>query len=309
MRSYAFRSIVLLASTSAMISTPLAAAEPEPEPEKVDLRPSSAWQLNMAETNCRIARFFGEDEKPTVFYLEQWIPSEHADWLVAGPALDTYRIKPDMNFSFGPVGDQSEFEVTKATLGDIGTAMSSSSTIVANDGPGSGREGSEESDKPRGLPTLDSAGAKWINKFTLSQEGRPDLNLFLGNMEAPLAAMNACMKNLVESWGFDAAEQATVQTPPVILNMPKVGRKIVQFYPEKALVKGAQANFALRLTVSETGEVEECALVNQTTADDFDMKKHPCEVFRQLAEFEPARDATGKPVRSYYFNRMIYRVH
>ena len=304
MRSYALRSIVLLASTSGMVSTPLAAEEPE----KVDLRPSSAWQLNMAETNCRIGRFFGEGEKPTVFYLEQWNPSKHADWLVAGPALDTFRIKRDMNFAFGPGGDRSEFEVMKATLGDIGTAMSSSSTIVPNDGLGSGVEGSDVSDEPRGFPTLDSAGAKRINTFTLSQEGRPDLNLFLGDMEAPLAAMNACMKNLVESWGFDAAEQATVQTPPVILNLPKVAGKVQQFYPQKALVKGGQANFMLRLTVSETGKMEDCFLVNQTLADDFDMKKHPCEAFRQFAEFEPARDAAGEPIKSYYVTRIAYRM-
>ena len=304
MRSYAFRSVVLLASTSAMVSAPLAAKEPE----KVDLRPSSAWQLNVAETNCRIGRYFGEGEKPTLFYLEQWSPSKSADWLVAGPALDTFRIKRDMNFAFGPRGDRSEFEVMKATLGDVGTAMSSASTSVPNDGTGSGVEGSDESNEPRGLPTLDSAGAKRINTFTLSQEGKPDLNLFLGDMEAPLAALNACMKTLVESWGFDAAEQATVQTPPVILNLPKVAGKVQQFYPKKALVKGGQANFVLRLTVSETGEMEECVLVNQTLADDFDMKKHPCEAFRQFAEFEPARDAAGEPIRSYHVQSIAYRM-
>ena len=147
---------------------------------------------------------------------------------------------------------------------------------------------------------LDLADSKW------SQRGKPTIVLELGEMKSVMAAMNNCMANLVEHWGFDVEEQRTVQSPPTVTNLNRVTRRIVDYYPHDALRKGAQADFHLRLTVGSDGLIKSCTLLNQTLAPDFDMERHPCTAFERIGEFEPALTANGNPVDSYYTVRIRY---
>ncbi len=188
--------------------------------------------------------------------------------------------------------------------------MTDSSSIIA-----SAEEISNESDgerdwssDPRGLAALDAPPAKPIERFTLSQKGRADVRLDLGPMEKALAALNMCTEDLVKHWGFDPEQQRHVVSPPRITNMEKVVDTIQREYPLKALRTGAQAYFMLRMTVTADGTLEDCVMVNQTVADRFGEYDSPCGVMRKKAVFEPAKDAKGNGVRSYYLNRIFYRI-
>ncbi|MEZ5681100.1 MAG: hypothetical protein R3E14_07345 [Erythrobacter sp.] len=279
--------------------------------DRVVLEPISAWNLDMAENKCRIARLFGSEESKTAFYLEQWAPSKTAYWAVAGPDVARFRSDRKASYMFGPGGQSEEFEFTKTTFGIYGNLVGADSKIVDD---GRGEEADDEGDgrdwkaDPRGLAHLDADRAEEITSLTLSQPGRSDVVVETGSMKPILAAMNACMEDLVEHWGLDPSEQRKVVSPPRATNLPSVVRYIQSTYPSGALRKGAQASFHLRIMVGVDGSIEDCALVNQTLAEDFDMKRHPCTAFQTRAEMEPARDAEGKPVRSFYTNRIVYRI-
>ena len=275
------------------------------------LQPSSNWHLDMAENKCRLLRTFGPEESRTIFFLEQWDPSMSAIWGLAGPAVEDLRVSWDARFAFGPGGDTGEFPVADMDLGEQ-KLVSATTSIAFHPGKNAEGEWTEEdrdwTSDPRGLAHLDDANAAGISTFTLSQRGEDDIVLDLGPMDKPLAAMNVCMEDLVTHWGFDPERQRTVVSPPEIVNMKRVVRTIQSEYPAEALRKGAQAYFALRLTVDESGRVEACEMLNQTVAEDFDMRKHPCSVMQRTAEIEPARDAAGQPVRSYLAHRIFYRI-
>lgn len=155
---------------------------------------------------------------------------------------------------------------------------------------------------------IDSAGADGISQLTLSQDRIGDVVFELGNLKAPLEAMNACMENLVSYWGYDLNLQRTIVSSPSIPNMAKVADAIKKNYPLSALEVAAQADFLLRLRINEEGELKNCVLLNQTLADDFDMERHPCSDFKRTAEFIPARNAAGEPVESYHVVRIVYRL-
>lgn len=296
----------LAASFIALAFTVTTAQAKEIEP--VRLAPSGVWQLDMAENKCRIARLFGEGESETVFFIEQWDPSRSAYWNVAGPPLEDYREWRDTNYAFGPGGDEGEFRFVPSTLGDYGTAIGRSSTFAQNEESDIDEEDRDYAKDPRGLQVLDSEGAQGIHLLTLSQKNQADVVLDLGDMEAPLAAMNSCMRNLVEHWGFDLVQQESVQSPAKVTNIESVARIIQKEYPRDALRRGGQADFHYRLTVGEDGKVEDCLLLNQTLAEDFDMRRHPCTAFKDHAEIEPARGVSGEAVRTYYTGRIVYRM-
>lgn len=276
----------------------------------IRLEPIEPWHLDMAEHKCRLARVFGSADNKNVFYLEQWGPSDHAEWVVAGPAVEKYRANRETAFSFGSGGDADTTEFAETTLGEFGNVVGGSTAVVAHDDP----EDDEEDDTyyrahPRGFPLLASDAAAGIDTFTVSQKGRDSVTFNLGGMDKPLAAMNACVVDLVESWGFDVEEQRKVVTPPRIKNLARVAENVQRYYPSDALRAGAQADFFLRLTIDETGAITKCVLLNQTLAEDFDMSRHPCTIFAKYAEVEPARAADGTPIETYYTNRIIYRMH
>ena len=285
------------------------AASAKDDPGLVLLEPSSSWNLDMGEHKCRIARLFGEGENKTIFMIDQWDPSKSAQWTVAGPALEKYRNGRDTSFEFSGGGDSGEFELLGSFFGEFGNAIQSSSGFVPDESDDDGED--EEPDylaNPRSLPALDAKGAAGIEWLTVTQRGRTPVRLKLGSLEAPLAAMNVCMEDLVEFWGFDVEEQRKVASPPEVTNMPKVVREVAERYPESALRRGAQADFHIRMTIDTQGQIENCVLLNQTAADNFELGGHPCTAFERYAKIEPARDKEGQPVRTYLANRIVYRI-
>ncbi|MFA6218860.1 MAG: energy transducer TonB [Erythrobacter sp.] len=284
--------------------------------EVVTLDPSSQWQLDMGDHKCRIARLFGPEGAPAVFYLEQWDPSDRAAWVVAGKAVEHLRTGRTTSFVFGPSGDHGEFKPRDITLGNFGRSFEGETTVSRREGGdddrgekyGPGRQRDWALD-PRGLEALDAAGAKDLDLLTLDQGARARITLRLGNLAAPIAAMNACMEDLVKYWGFDPDEQRRVASPPQILNFPSVVRGIQEEYPAAALSGGLQADFHLRLTVGADGSVENCALINQTIAKGFDTNKDPCSIFVRRAKIEPAHDISGNAVRTFYTTRIHYVIN
>lgn len=300
----AFLFLVVAISLMASGPRPVSASEREP----VVLSPIGPWQLDMGENRCRLARLFGSDEEKTVFVLDQWGPSSSAQWAVAGPKVRDIRITGRASFEFGPGGDSEDFRYTGATLGDYGAVVAGSTTVAARPDAEQGERERDWLAEPRGIPALDAEKASLVDSLFIDQRGSASFTLKLGAMQKPIRAFNLCIENLVESWGFDIEEQREVVTPPQITNLDLVAGRITREYPAEALRKGAQADFHLRLNVGENGSVEKCTLLNQTLAEGFDMKRHPCTIFQSDARIEPARKLDGTAVRSFYTTRIVYRM-
>lgn len=275
--------------------------------ETVVLAPLTPWNLDMGANSCRIARHLGSEDKPTIFYMEQWRPSGEATWMVAGGPFSKFRRFRQTRFAFGPDGDSGEFESAKWTFGEYGEALRYSSSVVMRD-PAQQVQGADGPLLPRtnGLPRLDSSGADGISRLMISQKGQPEVQVELGNLKAPLEALNGCMANLVEHWGFNLEEQHTIATPPQVSNFDEVAEKINETFKDGLIPVGARADFTLRLTVSRAGALSYCELLNQTLADDFQVHRHPCRIFERFAKLEPALNDAGEPVESFRVLSIIY---
>ena len=273
----------------------------------VVLEPIGAWTLDMADNNCRMIRAFGSEERKTLLLLEQWDPTEQLTWMVTGDATKGYGKRRKAHYSFGSGGDEGDIDLIGMTFEGHGPAIGTHSTIVAKQSRPEG-EDRDFSIEPRGLPELDSGAAEGITYLDIGIRAPDDFRLNLGSMKAPMSAMNMCMANLVEHWGFDGEQQRSVVQPPLAKNMKNVVSEITRSYPSKALGRGAQANFHIRVSVGADGTVEDCVLLNQTVAKDFDQTRDPCYVFTQKAEFAPATDTNGQPVPSFYATRIVYRM-
>ncbi|WP_169817011.1 energy transducer TonB [Paraurantiacibacter namhicola] len=140
------------------------------------------------------------------------------------------------------------------------------------------------------------AAASRADRLHLRKAFRPEIILLTGNLQKPMEAMRACTDDLLRSWGYDVEEQKSLTRPPRLVNRLEIGKSLE--YPKEMERKGIPAVLNLRLGVDENGNTLSCKLQLQLADPAFEADT--CERIMQTAKFEPALDAEGRPVASYY---------
>ena len=79
-----------------------------------------------------------------------------------------------------------------------------------------------------------------------------------------------------------------------------------QDYPAEALKKGEQGTVTVLLTVDERGGVAGCAVEKSSGSASLDAQT--CRVLSERAKFDPAKDATGRPVAGAFRQRITWRM-
>ncbi|TCD06742.1 hypothetical protein EYB45_03385 [Erythrobacteraceae bacterium CFH 75059] len=284
--------------------------------EEVVLSPSSAWVLDYGDHRCRMTRAFGEGPTRTAFMLEQTQPSDTFSWTVAGPLVDRFG-KGKVQVQFAPAFDGFEIDHDASLrVAEFGTAVASVTheapppTLISRTAkPRLRSEPDALSDgtaRAARLRLLNPEHGRSIARLTLTKGGE-SVSLSFGSLEAPFKAMNACMDDLLVSWGMDPAELREATTAARWINsVPLVG-KIQEFYPAKALEEGAEADYRLRVVVGANGRVSRCHMILLSRGSDF--AQRVCDIMRREARFEPGRNAAGEPKPAFFSTKISYRVY
>ena len=303
------RGLIGFLAVAAMASSSAAA-------EDIVLEPNQKWVADYGENACRLIRSFGEKDEPTVLIIRQTAPTSDFSWTVAGPQVKRTRWHRPVTVQWGPQLDPYEVEFREATLSTIGPAYISSGWSRGEEAPSN--KTSKKALRDLGeaqladgvepvLAEVDTMVAAGIDYVSFTQ-GRSRLVLQLSDFSAALSALNTCSQKLAEEWGFDKSYYKKVSSKPVWSNVGEVARKIQQNYPSRALFRGAQANFEMRIIVGPDEKPERCDWLNETEADAFDMKRTPCDFVVEGAEFEPALDQNDQPIRSIFMTKVVYRM-
>jgi TonB family protein len=276
----------------------------------VRLKPSSPWNLDYAEDSCRLARRFGGAGQQITLVLDQFGPGEDFQMILGGNVLDTYlRVQRPVKLTvrFGPVEAAAE---TTADTGKIGEERALLVHGAQRLAPISDAEKKalEESDEggapftPEPIGQAREAAAAWLE---LGKGLRSDLVLETGPMDKPLAALRECSWDTVKSWGLDVQQQKTLSRH---LQPKRDSRTWLSpaDYP-LAMVRGGQQGIVnYRLLVDAAGKPTACHIQTSTRPKDFD--EAVCRAIMKRAKFEPALDAQGKPVPSFWRQTVRFRL-
>ncbi len=277
------------------------AAKPVPT-----LEPDGAWVLDYDDHRCRAARKFKalDGSEPTLFYLEQYVPAAVVDWLVTGGAVTKRRA---WDVRFGPRNEPFEVSNEGVSLGEYGRAIMGSGTGKFEYDIEKRTEANQEVIRKRGALELDPETADGIDWLEIEGDSSDAVRIPLDNLPKIYEAMNTCMADLVRSWGYDPAKRAEAVTGTRPLNMHVMAREIIEDYLRQKTKSGNFANFSMRLMVEADGTVSKCVMLAKTVADGFDSSA--CRTMVKKARFEPAKDAEGNPLPSYYMQELHYRAH
>lgn len=268
----------------------------------VSLEARGPWQINFAEDKCQLARKFVRGKNEHVLIFEQHGPGSSFSLTVSGPAFSKFTGNKPISIQFDERGEPQELSGFKGELEPFGDALIFNSLWLEK----AERAASQFDDNEQpGLAAIDLSTASGLENVTIAQKNRK-IRLLSGKLAKPLSALNACSEDLVRAWGFDPEKQKTRVKAPTWKNVMYVTKRIQETYPTDAVRVGEQGIFNMRVTVDADGTVSDCTLLGLT--EQKRLQSPACGIIKRSAEFDPAVDQDGKPMRSYYSTSIIYRV-
>lgn len=289
------------------------------EEEPLVLEPASSWHMEYADDSCRLLRMFGEDEDETVFFIERYEPGDTFFMLVAGEAVrnrpavigltrQARRHEVDPVFRFGPHGYEYDGPSQDGTFGESPAAMVSTMQLVAPIRPAGEDEEERFDPTEEALDTdifgqeISAAQEAAISWLEIRGAGQP-VRIALGSMGAPMAAMRKGTDELLTHWGIDLEAHRGLTRAVAPKSDP--GNWVrTSDYPTDLMYRGAQGLVQFRLSVDADGAPTQCHIQKSTRPEGFD--NAVCDALMRRASFEPALDANGQPIASYWRNTVRF---
>ena len=251
-----------------------ALAETPPAP----LQPSGKWQVEYAKSSCIISRAFGEKPTVTLFGLK---PAPNSDFVTllliqSSPRGRGQAGQAEVRLTGGFVPEYADYSSVTANGVRVTTITVPRVTL-------------EGLAKGEGIAIR---ADKWINVAL-----RPTA------FDKALAALKECEADLLESWGYSRTAQAALAQPPkgslrgLIRN---------DDYPGNLIERGIQGTVGIRLRIEPDGSVSECAIIESSGSSDLD--NHTCMIAKRRARYGPALDQNGKPIWTFTFSRVGWRL-
>jgi hypothetical protein len=268
----------------------------------VELAPSSNWVLDYDDDSCALRRSFGAEDEKVVFELRQFAPGADFDVTVAG--MDWHTTTGKLLVRFEP--DTEYFQPNIAWPGVMGDNMRG---YIYGDS----LETAAEKNSRRAAP--DSHVRQWddpqrearetaITGLRVSSGLDGEVFLKTGSMREPMNAMRDCLDELLTHWGIDASAHKTLSRDAIPIHRERWVARLTQAYPADMLQSHQTAQLRIRLTVAADGKVSDCHLQLATPHPSFE--KSACSTLRSAARFEPALDASGQPIASYFVTSLNY---
>lgn len=306
-----FRSVGLMGLCMAALLPGVASADEDEGP--LVLAPSSQWHLNYADDSCRMVRLFGEGDDKSAFVIERYEPGDSFFMLVGGKRLRAPRYV-DTTFHFGPDGLEYDGPSQDGDFGDYSPALmvSGMHLFAPPDDDLEYQSYNEHFDPEKEAQDTDVFG----QEFSVAQEAaiswleirrgraRP-IRLELGSMGPPMAAMRKCTDELLAHWGIDLEAHRGL-TRAVVPKESPARWVLPRDYPLNLLSRGAQGLVQFRLSVGADGRPTQCHIQQSTRPEGFD--KAVCDALMRRAHFEPAQDAEGRPIASYWRNTVRFEI-
>lgn len=292
--------LALAFAASASLAAPALAQDDKNAP--VLLEPSTHWNVDFGQEKCRLARAFGDVDSRHLLFIEQGGPKSGFGLIVVGPAFKKFRQPDRITVQFGEFAPVGKYRPMLGDTEGVGTSLIYSN-MVFFEKPRSEREPASDAGLDP-LPRLDVEAASSINAITMHQ-GKRSVVFNTGNLGEAIKVLNECSLNFVESWGLDRAAHETMTRLAKWANAEAVTRRIQDKYPMQALRKGESGIFRMRVIVEPDGSVSECEISNATITESLDS---PACKEMERAEFEPALDVHGKPMRSFYLTNITYKI-
>lgn len=249
---------------------------------------SDVWQYAESAETCRATRSFDTADGTTVLQLRSFGPDSAIELTVAGSeiAREPHAVRM---VELGWDGEGYD----RHQAGVLGTLGGVPSVSLLTQNRQVAAFGFFYSERAVLVSRLDPIA----ESMQLRVVGYAPKEVRVGTLVEPLRQLEACEANLMEKWGWGRDYAQRVVTPPRMRDPQSWFFKAI-VYPAVANLNRVSNLLQLRLKVDARGRVAECVVQTSPGGSQFGSKN--CSGLRRQARFEPALDAQGQPVESYF---------
>ena len=145
------------------------------------------------------------------------------------------------------------------------------------------------------VDAAEMALARTAQRLTLHLRGAPDATFSLENTPELLDGLQKCTADLQDFWNFGGERNGRIA-------VPSKGNIRYDFYPSDypwiALNRRQEGTSQYMLLIDENGKVAGCDVLKPSGVPALDVMG--CLVIKERSSLTPAKDTTGKPVRSTF---------
>lgn len=233
------------------------------------LTPVENWVVDYREDQCLATRRYGDLAKPVTLAVRPAPNGETYELLLSKPgsaSTAAAEAKGAVDFGGGEI---------KAWLLSYGTKGSQSKVYQFR------------------IPAAEMAQAASATTVTLRPEGEAPVTFSLSSMKALLDTLRVCTADLQKYWNADGERLGAIATPS---KGDVRGVFTANDYPADAIYRNQGGTSQFLLLIDEKGSVAGCHVQKASGIPVLDAMG--CQVIRLRSKFSPARDRSGKPVRS-----------
>lgn len=299
------RNLSIAAAVAALcLPGPAAAKSREP----LRLQPSSKWNVHYADDSCRMGRSFGEGDQKVTLIVDRYEPGDSIRLSFIGKPAYSSLNQGDVQIRFGPDEAMQEIAFYPASLNKTPALMLRSTLRIAarSEADLAAYEAAMKAENYGfDWPSITPEQERAVTFIEVKKSIRQPFILETGSLGAPFEALRKCTDSLLEHWGIDVAKHAALKRSVTPKSSP--GRWVTSDdYPSEMLLLGKRAIVQFRLNVDAAGLPTTCHIQQSTRPKAFD--DAVCKAIMRRAKFDPALDAGGNPIASYWMNSVIFQI-
>ena len=269
------------------------------------LQPTSPWKVNYADENCDLARTFGTGADAVALHIIRFVPGDDFQMVLIGEAIEAWTSAHDLRLQFGPSEPVIEAYLDRATTVDgqklalltIDSIGGDKSIVKAKKSLGNKDQNPRKPIDVVNPYRVTKEREQAVSRISILGGLLTRITLETGSLGEPMEALRKCNAELLGKWGIDVEKHRRLSQTAQPIGNPHEWLTWTD-YPPHMQDWGKRGFFRFRFTVEPSGVVSNCTLM-QSIMPRQDAQAI-CEKLKSRARFEPALDADGNPIRSFW---------
>jgi len=258
-------------------------------------RPSSVWAADYGDDYCRLVREFSDGEDTINLVFQRIQPGPDTQLLLIGNSLRTFRGANQIGWQFLPNDAERRSNYLRAETGDGQQYLRMDNVFLARFAP-------PAPGTPFGAPqpydrAAEQATSKGYTGLSVTTGLTSPVRIETGALDAPIAALQACADDLLQTWGLDPNKHKSLTAIP-IPQPPPDGILPAGTIPFSEFRKFAGGGNQVRLMLDAGGKPTACHIHSPTLNEALNTRI--CNLLMERAVFTPAKDASDQPLASYW---------
>lgn len=289
------RKIISTAAVAGLLASTAAQAQ-----DVAVFKPASVWAADYGEDYCRLIREFSDGTNTINLAFQRVQPGADTQVMLIGNGVRTFRGATQISWHFTPTDGERKTNYSRSETGDGQQYLRLDNVTLV---PFTRAPGAAFGPPPPYSRTDEQSKTKAFTGLTMTAGLTRPIQIDTGPLDAPVAALQACADDLLQTWGLDPAKHKTLTATPV----PEA--RADGFLPQGTIGFADFAKFAgggntVRLMLNAEGKPTACHIHSPTLSAA--KNEEICKLLMERAAFTPAKDAQGQAMASYWMGSPMF---